>query len=406
LVDNFINENAEELVNSNFYFTKKEILSALLIFTILVAISILGIFAIIGWEGVLEVIENYSPAEKLSEKWIDDRFDVLSDLIVFFVILIILVIKWLAARQRIYISKEGIYYRADLPGVLRWAYKDWQLKWCDIQTVELVSSRIFQQKVQRTVNIVSGAKEQKIVPGFWKSKEAHGKDKKWWPIKWHLKNENSMEGLLDSIIYKKMKEAGVSINLTEVEDHSTSGFALEKHPRTIAFMWGLAVLGLYIFIDGLAVPEAYPSLPGIYNIVWVSLALVLVIFLINWLKSGKVPWGVSIGLGFLFLLVAYPSFYIVTLRINMLTDAEGLAPYRYRVEQGIRLVPERIDLPVITYFDYSEFWNQYLTGKIIEIELRHGGLGIWQFNLEKVQDAIRDFNNNGARKAQPENKMI
>ncbi len=81
---------------------------------------------------------------------------------------------------------------------------------------------------------------------------------------------------------------------------------------------------------------------------------------------------------------AYPGL----LRINMLTDDDGLRSEAFRQAEDLRLVPLKENLPVIRAPRYDHYWRTFETGRIHEIEIRKGGLGFYQYDRAPIETAM------------------
>ena len=98
-------------------------------------------------------------------------------------------------------------------------------------------------------------------------------------------------------------------------------------------------------------------------------------------------WGVSVVLGAAFAAALYPGL----LRVNQLTDGEGLKPQQYRLEDYVRLKALDPQLPDLLFIDYHEYWQQFPRGSQHEFLMRKGALGFHQVDMGPVHERMREF---------------
>ena len=83
--------------------------------------------------------------------------------------------------------------------------------------------------------------------------------------------------------------------------------------------------------------------------------------------------------------------FAVILRLNIVTDSQGLQDYHYQLSADLTWQSEAA-VPILDlYMSGSEYWQQYEVGDEATFQLRQGGLGIWQVNMDKVYDQQKLF---------------
>jgi hypothetical protein len=167
-------------------------------------------------------------------------------------------------------------------------------------------------------------------------------------------------------------------------------FALEKNPRALAVVVAFFVLLLYALGDTFVIghetyAEAAPFEVFIAAGVLAALAAAL------WLRRGRVPVAESLIVALLFGAAFGAAGYPGALRVNALTDVEGLKTFQYRLTRERRLQPLTDGLPALAFPQYYEYWEQFPSGSLHEFELRHGGLGFYQLNMQPVIERLHDF---------------
>lgn len=396
MVDDYLNRangsGTIELVNAGFHYPKTAIHVWLAV--VAVIFFMLASYSLVfGWEEALAVLNPAALISSYFKTW--RATPVYAVFIILFNVVLLMYLTIfipMAKRERIVVDSISMTFRSSFPLWIKWIRPDWEILWGEIESVKVVKN-VLATHLPRAVKIYAKGEERQVFPEIWKTIEEATK-----PIKLSFKQlrkspETTIKNMMDSVIIKQIQDAGIEIDPGSAGKVSAMEFAVDKNPYTRAVVILFVALGLYIFIDGVLLHETYPSVPIAYEINWFIISLIAILGTTLWLRSKEVPWGVCAGLGFILLFVLFPALYIGTLRANILTDSDGLKSYYYHVEIGKRftLVPENPELPDITYFNNGPFWHQFLSGELIKIELRRGGIGIWQFNLEKVYELMRDY---------------
>lgn len=135
--------------------------------------------------------------------------------------------------------------------------------------------------------------------------------------------------------------------------------------------------------------EYYADSPPYVFIVIVSLMLSVAAYRYLLIKepdrTDAKTYGLLASLGFALFT------YAVILRINLITDTQGLQDYRYHLTADLTWQSHG-DMPTLDlYMPSSEYWQQYEVGDEVTFQLRQGGLGIWQINMNKVYDQQKLF---------------
>ena len=171
-----------------------------------------------------------------------------------------------------------------------------------------------------------------------------------------------------------------------------AGFALEKNRFSLVTMVLIFLLGLYALIDYMLNLEVFVVEPDLAGIVLLSILTIVLSYLV--LKKGEIPvterLGLAVLLGITFGLATPPAL----LRLNQLTDNDGLRTYQYRLNSKLELVPAEIlanDLPVLYFPNNKEYWGHFDDNSQHEISLRKGGLGFYQVNMRPVYRDMRAY---------------
>ncbi len=111
-----------------------------------------------------------------------------------------------------------------------------------------------------------------------------------------------------------------------------------------------------------------------------------------WWKARRtaVPIAESIVLWILTLPTFIFSLYFAALQINNLTAGES-PPTRYTVTANARLMPEDRSKPALVLADYADYWSSQRTGTVVEIPVKRGWLGFYQYDLGPLADKYRAY---------------
>ena len=171
-----------------------------------------------------------------------------------------------------------------------------------------------------------------------------------------------------------------------------AGFALEKNSFSLIAMVLIALLGLYALIDYMLNLEAFVIEPDLIEIVLLSFMVTVGSYLV--LKKGRIPVTESLGLAVILGVVSGLATPPVLLRLNQLTDNDGLITYQYLLNNELKLVPlENLegDLPVLYFPDNKEYWEHFEDNTQHDISLRKGGLGFYQVNMSPIYKDMREY---------------
>ena len=196
---------------------------------------------------------------------------------------------------------------------------------------------------------------------------------------------------LTTDIYNQIK-----LVFPELEDKGNmsaeAGFALEKNKHSLIAMVLIVLLGLYALIDYMLNLEAFVIEPDLLGIILLSLMVVVVSYLV--LKKGRIPVTESLGLAVILGVVSGLATPPVLLRLNQLTDDDGLRTYQYLLNNQLMLVPlenQEGDLPVLYFPDNNEYWEHFEDNSQHNISLRKGGLGFYQVNMSPIYKDMREY---------------
>lgn len=135
--------------------------------------------------------------------------------------------------------------------------------------------------------------------------------------------------------------------------------------------------------------EYYADSPPYLLIVIVSLFLSFVVYRYLLKKEPEhtdtKSYGLVASIGFALFA------YAIVLRLNIMTDSQGLQDYRYQLAADMTWQSDEAVPDLDLYMPKSQYWQQYQVGDEETFQLRQGGLGIWQINMDKVYDKQKLF---------------
>jgi hypothetical protein len=294
-------------------------------------------------------------------------------------------------RERLVLSELGISYVSTLPAALQFLQPNWSLQWSQVQHAEFKPSAY--ARLPGLVSLVFHTRSHKrsIRPFLWVDPATYEPPslKKQFrfspPITLDTVNE-----VMESPVIRFIQELP-SLKLAPLDLNKTKQFALERNPVAIGSVGVFFVSIMYAIVDALIVnPETYATQP--FYMVYVMGGLAIGLIALSLMRAAKVPMTETIVVAILsggaFGVALYPGL----LRINQFTDSEGLQTYQYQMREPAHFIPGRDSLPEIRFPErHREFWSRYAPGYTQEFELRKGGLGFYQINMQPIYDRIDDF---------------
>ena len=166
-------------------------------------------------------------------------------------------------------------------------------------------------------------------------------------------------------------------------------FDLQSHPRTKVAVAVFLALLVYAAVDTFFLDETYVE--NFQWTTWTVAGLITVYLAQRWISDPKIPKMVSIGLAVMMGLGVAVALYPGLLRLNQLTDNEGLQPHEYILREYAELDPVEDGLPTVRFNYYSDYWCQFPLGSSHRLYLRRGGLGFYQLDQAPLADAMRSY---------------
>jgi len=298
-------------------------------------------------------------------------------------------------HERLHLDQVGIRYASPLPGSLRVLRPDWSLQWSQLRGIRIVMPKAMFHPNLVTLEFDAGPVKRKLQALHW-SGDAEGKtvEAETWRERFFLgfraarERDGTLRKVEQSPLVRYAREAGVKITTGDVPGIG-SGFALEKHRHALVATVLVLSLLCYAIVDFAMNEEVYAVDPPLALFGVAGAITVLASML--WLVSAGVPRAESLGLSLLLGAAAGAALYPGLLRVNEATDDEGLRAYDYRLTEYVVFSPMDPNLPVMTFPGVADYWRQFKIGTIHRFELRKGGLGFYQVNMQPVHVKMREY---------------
>ncbi len=307
---------------------------------------------------------------------------------------------WLLRRaskyERLHLDQVGIRYASPLPKSLRALRPDWSLQWSQVREIRIVVPKAMFHPNLVTLEIDAGPVKRKLQALPW-SGDAEGKtavETETWRERFFMgfRSARQRDGTLRTVeqspLVRYAREAGVK--LTTGDAHSIgSGFALEKNRHALVATVLVLSLLCYAVVDFAMYEEVYAVDPPL--VLFAVAGAIAVLASMLWLVSAGVPRAETLGLSLLLGAAAAAALYPGLLRVNEATDDEGLRAYEYRLTEYVAFSPVDPNLPVLEFPGVADYWRQFKLGTMHSFELRKGGLGFYQVNMEPVHARMREY---------------
>ena len=295
-------------------------------------------------------------------------------------------------RERLILTPAGIEYRSPLPEALQALRPSWSLAWGQIRAATLKGALRAHDARGVMLELDNGLRKVRISPFQWVDPARHHPLSPWrqmWTLQ-RAKPEQILASVEDSEVMRFINAAAPHLLPQRSAAFLDTGFALEKNPHALAVVIAFFVLFLYAlgdtFVFGHEIYADQPPYP-----LFVAAGILAAIAAALWLRRAQVPVAESLGVALLFGGALGAAFYPGALRINALTDVEGLQYYEYQLTPALTLSPFSAGLPTLAFPRYADYWSQLKAGSVHYFELRRGGLGFYQLNMQPVEQTLREY---------------
>lgn len=290
--------------------------------------------------------------------------------------------------ERLTLDERGMRYQSPLPDWLASMQPSWSHSWAQITAARIVMPRLAFHPNMVALVIEAGAERRKL-PAMWVAAERED-DSEASGVALFSSHQAAAQQITrdvdQSALVQHMRRMGVKV---ERHEAPRAGFALERNRASLGALMLIFALIAYAIVDFMVNTETYAVKPPAVLYVLAG-ALVMLACAIT-LALKEVPsaeaWGVSVVLGAAFAAALYPGL----LRVNQVSDQEGLKPQQYRLDDYVLFKALDPRLPDLVFIDDHEYWQQFPRGSQHEFLLRKGALGFHQVDMGPVHARMRKF---------------
>ena len=358
----------------------------------LLALMTIGILAALAYLATRAGGDPAAVLDSLRARFADRPWDTGAHLLLVVVVVGQLLYMRRAQRhERVILTSAGIEYRSPLPAALQFLRPGWSLAWGQIRSARLKNTLGGRGPQTVVLELDGGTRKVKLYPWQWVDPQQHQPQSVWQQARqWQRAAPEAVSAAIyDTAILRRLAAARPHLAPRPDAPLTAAAFALEKNPHSLALVAAFFVLVLYAIADAAIGPETYAAaapLPAFATLgVLAALAAAL------WMRRGRVPPAetaiVALLVGGALAAASYPG----ALRLNALTDTDGLRRYPYQLTRAGQLEPLTPGPPTLAFPHDYEYWQQFPPGSQHEFELRKGGLGFYQLNLQPLNEALRAF---------------
>lgn len=303
-------------------------------------------------------------------------------------------IFYVQSRDKIIIGSAGVSFYSPVPSWFPEAIRGWTLPWGSIRGVDIRLPMGTPQPVLVITDGIGGHK--KILLDAWILSGEVPKKPTLRDVFRYQKERRAatLEELKAraeaSPLVQALRANNVAIRYPDAVGTGLM-FDLQSNLRTKLVVVMLLSLLFYAALDTFLISEAYIDIDSSQWTAWVVAGLVVALLVRRWTTDPRIPRMVSIGLGIMTGASMGLALYPGLLRLNQLTDTNGVVPHDYVLREYVHLVPVHRGPPEIRFSRYPDYWSQFPLGSVQKIYLRHGGLGFYQLDETPLHDAIRAY---------------
>ena len=295
-------------------------------------------------------------------------------------------------RERLVLTRSGIEYHSPLPAWLQFLYPSWSVSWSQVRALSLQPSKVNSTLQGVMLMLETSAGTRKLAPYNWVDPETYQPVSPWKLLK-QLRRYDAQDlaAQIDtSPLMQYVRAVLPNVPVKRPENLVSTSFAIEKNTSSLVVVAVFLFLILYAVLDGgFLLHETYVQDPP-----YAAFALIGIIGAVVsglWMLRSQVPVSEGLVIALMTGCGLSVAVYPGALRINALTDAEGFKTYQYTLTVRRDFQPQTVGMPVLRFDNYYEYWGQFGSGSDYAFQLRWGGLGFYQLNLEPIEQAMREF---------------
>jgi hypothetical protein len=390
----FTSDDKLVLHNLNSYYSKT--LDLLIIFVIFL---MLAAFVFFLFDEPYEVL-NWSIKDWL--QWLSDAWEKINNdptkiwpiLSLLFPFLHMVYMYQAHHRERFILTSSGIHYQSPMPGFLQWLKPDWSINWSMISGAYFKPAKLGRGPTSVFLVIETSVFSKKMTPCIWFDPNNSEHPPSLLQLQWQsFSPQQTKHTLPHCPVTKYFTRMGIEVKTDKIDNllsEQPLAFALESNRHSLTAMILFLTLFIYALLDLTLNPEAYVDKPFYQIYFWGGVFASLLVM--GWLIWAKVPKSESIGIALFFGIAFGAALYPGLLRINQLTDTQGLQTYQYVLQSDYSL--KSLDdekLPRLYFLSDFDYWSHFEPESLHDIELRKGGLGFYQINMAPIYDDMREY---------------
>ncbi len=287
-------------------------------------------------------------------------------------------------RIRIRLEASRIVVRTGVPGWLQWVQQDAVVPVAQIRSAYFDRSPLGQGGAVPWRLVLETTSGVRFFPALgWVYDGPFGEVIAGAPPWWNAKHR---AGAVRDIPFPPfLRQRGISV---EDAPRPMQQKDLLRAPQVRGLLGAAAVLVGYAALEGLVGSETYaaPEAAGT-TAVWVGITAVIVVALLL-RRGGRLERiecaAVAAVAGIALAIASYPA----ALRINQLSDAEGLIAHRYLQHEG-DLLPATEEAPTLDFWFKADYVALFEEGREHVIHVRRGGLGFVQLRKSDLAARMR-----------------
>jgi hypothetical protein len=293
--------------------------------------------------------------------------------------------------ERLILSPAKLTYWSPLPRLLRWHRPVWSLQWADVRSATLLPPGHEPNLSRLYLELETKGRKRTLMPLQWVDPREGDQlpESRLADMLQGSADQALLDTLLNAPIMRHLKALEIPVNLDAVARRHPAPFALDAHPHSRAAL--LLILGLFFYLNTETISAREIYVDGAFWMWYSGIGCLTAGLTTLWLRWARVPASESVGLAMILGVLMAIALFPGALRLNQLTDTNGLRPYTYVLRPDRALEPPDAALPIIRLERYYEYWQHLEPGSVYRVYLRRGGLGFYQVDLRPFDALAKRF---------------
>lgn len=306
--------------------------------------------------------------------------------------LAVMAIRTVAGRnERLVLTHSGIAYQSPWPAALQFIRPSWSMRWDTVQAVT-VESHLASGVQNLAIKLDNGRFRHRIVPYQWVDPDHYEPE----PVLAQIGSERHArvgeiaDEMRDTAVLRYMAKVVPRFDILNESVVQQRLFAIHRNPRSLTVVLVLVVVVAYALMDSFYISrESYVGRAP--WLVFAAIGTAAALGAAIWMLRGKVPKAEAGVIAVLFGVILTLSCYPGAMRLNAITDAQGLTTYEYQLAADLHLMPPSPELPVLYFPRHHLYWKQFNPGSLHPFTLRRGALGFYQIDMRPINAYLEGF---------------